>query len=348
MGPKINILYKFVGGPWGGGNQFLKALRNYFRNAGVYSESPENADVILFNSHHCLEEVFRVKKKYPNKVLIHRIDGPISYVRGGDQIIDETIFQSNELVADGTVFQSNWSRKKNYEQGMKRSPNETVIINAPDPSIFNREGKKPSEQKKVKLVAISWSANIRKGFDIYKFLDEHLDFGKYEMTFTGNSPIQFKNIKWTKPVPSQEVSKILKEHDIYVIASSNDPCSNALIEALHCGLPAVARNDGGHPEIIGEAGELFEGETDVIKAIERVAQDYEYYLARIKLPSLNDVGQKYYEFACVIYNDYSAGNYRPKEVNSLTGLSVRIKRWIKTLKWWALDYLSNLHGGLRK
>ena len=47
---KIHILYLFKDGPWGGGNQFLKALRNEFIKMNFYEEIPEKADVILFNS----------------------------------------------------------------------------------------------------------------------------------------------------------------------------------------------------------------------------------------------------------------------------------------------------------
>ena len=116
-----------------------------------------------------------------------------------------------------------------------------------------------------------------KGFNVYKFLDDTLDFGRYEMTFVGRSPIKFNRIQHVPPQPSEELAEVLRQHDIFVTASRNDPCSNALIEALHCGLPAVVRNDGGHPEIVGEAGELFEDERDVLDAIGKVAQNYEYY-----------------------------------------------------------------------
>jgi len=335
---RIHILYKFVEGPWGGGNQFLKALRDYFREIGVYSESPEEAQVILFNSHHCLDEVFRAKKRYPNKILIHRVDGPISYVRGRDKIIDEIIFQFNELFADGTISQSSWSKAKNYETGMRKSPYEIIIMNASDPNIFNREGKRQFNNNKVKLVATSWSRNIRRGFDVYQYLDEHLDFYRYEMTFVGNSPIEFKNIRWIRPVPSREVASILKEHDIYIVASKNDPCSNSLIEALHCGLPAVARNDGGHSEIVGEAGAFFENEVGAIDAIEKVAQNYKYYQAQIDLTTLDEIGQKYYEFAQSIYGDYLSGIYRPKQIS----LSGTIGFRMKTMRWKALSKLLSL------
>lgn len=345
MRPKIHILYEFVEGPWGGGNQFLKALREYFRKTGVYSENPEDADVILFNSYpfgseYLFNFVLKLKKNL-DKILIHRVDGPISYVRGKDKILDEIIFQFNELFADGTIFQSGWSREKNSEIGMIKSPYEIIIINAPDPTIFNHDHKKTVDEK-IKLIATSWSANIRKGFDIYRYLDKHLDFNKYEMTFVGNSPIQFKKIKWIKPVTSQELAKILKEHDIFIIASTNDPCSNSLIEALHCGLPVVARNDGGHPEITGEAGELFEDEKGAIDAIEKVAQDYGHYQTRINLPSFDVVGERYYKFAKNIHEDYLNDNYHPKQMNLLNTIKfINIK--MKTLKKEVRSKLSKLH-----
>jgi len=216
-------------------------------------------------------------------------------------------------------------------------------MNAPDSSIFNREGKRQFNDRKVKLVATSWSGNIRRGFEIYQYLDEHLDFNRYEMTFVGNSPIEFKNIRRRKPVPSREVANILREHDIYITASKSDPCSNSLIEALHCGLPAVARNDGGHPGIIGEAGVLFENEAGAIDAIEKVAQNYKYYQARIDLPTLDEVGQKYYEFAQTIYDDYLNGNYHPKRANLFSNMRIRMK----VMEWKTRNRLQSIIKGIK-
>ena len=328
---KIHILYEFVEGPGGGGTQFLKALRRYFREAGVYSEGPEAAEVVLFNSHHCFDKVFELKKSYRNKTFIHRV-GPVFRLARGDKALDELIHQFNELVADGTIFQSNWSQEKHLGFGMRKPEYETVILNAPDPDIFNPKHDEPFKGRKIKLIANSWSSNIRKGFDIYRFLDENLDFNKYIMTFIGNSPIEFKNIEWIKPIPSQGVADMLKEHDIYIMASSNDACSNGLIEALSCGLPAVAINDGGNPEIVDKAGELFRDERGVIEAIDKVAQNYRHYQQQISLPTIDEVGQAYYRFAQTIYEDYLSGSYIPKQVRLLNivksqRLSREIIRW---------------------
>ena len=53
----------------------------------------------------------------------------------------------------------------------------------------------------------------------------------------------------------------MRRNDVYLAPSRNDPCSNALLEALACGLPAVFRASGGHPELVGEAGVPFDEPT---------------------------------------------------------------------------------------
>jgi len=310
---KIHILYKTKSSPYGGGNQFLKALRNEFIKMKVYSCNVRETDVILFNSHHFLEDAMRYKSS--DKLFVHRIDGPVFDVRGGDRTTDKIIFRFNSLFSDGTVFQSQWSREKCYIRGLQKMKYETVIMNAPDSDIFNSKGKFSFERnRKIKLISTSWSSNWRKGFDIYRFLDENLDFSKYEMTFLGESPVGFKNIKHIKPLPSEGVADILKKNDIFIIASENDPCSNSLIEALHCGLPAVARNSGGHPRIIGKSGELFNGSEDIISSINRVVSNYEKYQRSIDLPTIGEIARRYYGFAKMIYDEKENKQYQPKKI----------------------------------
>ncbi len=310
---KINILQELKDGPWGGGNQFLKTLKNEFIKSGIYSENPDEAGLVLFNSfpfgeEYRFKQIKNLKKK--GRIFIHRIDGPIFSIREKDLIIDKIIYKMNDLFADGTVFQSNWSREMNYKLGMKKKENEVVIINAPDPRIFNRDGKIDfSNERKIRLIGTSWSSNMRKGFGIYKYLDENLDFSKYEMTFVGNAPVEFKNIKYIKPLTSEELAKVLKSHDIFITASQSDPCSNSLIEALHCGLPAVVLNDGGHPEIVGEGGEVFHDKGDVLKMIKKVSDNYYHYQEKINLPSIESVSKSYIEFFEKIYRENSNKTY---------------------------------------
>lgn len=319
---KIHILYNFQEGPWGGGNQFLKVLKKEFVKIGVYEESPGKADVILFNSHHNLERYFKIKKENPQKIIIYRLDGPVSLVRGKDKEIDQIIKIFSNLFTDGIIFQSNWCREQNKKLFGISSKYESVIHNAPDNEIFSKTGKGEFNPKeKIKLIATSWSANWRKGFKIYKYLDENLNFLKHEMTFVGNSPIAFKSIKWIKPISSERLAKLLSKQDVFITASQNDPCSNSLIEALSCGLVAIVLNSGGHPELVQKGGELFSEKEEIIKKIEMVKNNYHNYQSQIPEFSIEKVAQKYYEFAQKIYNEIKSGQYQTKRVNFSTKLN---------------------------
>lgn len=51
-----------------------------------------------------------------------------------------------------------------------------------------------------------------------------------------------------------EAPDIYRSADIYVLTKHNDPCPNAVIEAMACGLPVVYSASGGVPELVGDAG----------------------------------------------------------------------------------------------
>ena len=96
------------------------------------------------------------------------------------------------MFADGTIFQSEWSRINCKKYGFSSNNPEITILNAPDKNIFYPLSKKNNKKNKIRLVASSWSSNFLKGFDIYTYLDQHLNFNKYDFTFIGNSLLNLK------------------------------------------------------------------------------------------------------------------------------------------------------------
>lgn len=312
---KINIVYDFIDTPTGGTNQFLKALKEYFKKNNIYTEDENKTDVFLFIAYKFTKKVIRLKKKFPEKIFIQRIDGPVRLYSGEGDKRDFITNYANKFIADGTIFQTEWSRKSNIKLGLQKNKFETTIINAPNNNIFNRINKAEfNKNKKTKIIISSWSSNFKKGFKVYKWIDENFDFNKYEITFCGNSPIKFQNIKHIKPLPSKDLAEILKNNDIYITASQKDPCSNSLIEALHCGLPAIALNDGGHPEIIKNAGEIFNEKKEIVPLLNKIEENYSFYQKNMTLPSINNVGDKYYDFLLKIYNFKKNGTHFPKRI----------------------------------
>jgi glycosyltransferase involved in cell wall biosynthesis len=87
----------------------------------------------------------------------------------------------------------------------------------------------------------------------------------------------------------------MRAHDVYLAPSRDDPCSNALLEALACGLPAAFRRSGGHPELVGEAGIGFDDAEELLDVFTRLAGELEKRRAAIRVPALVDVADRYLE-----------------------------------------------------
>lgn len=273
----------------GGGNNFLFRLSKQFGNLNVLSSS-KDADVILFNSHHNIDKVKELRRIYPNKVFVHRVDGPMRlYNKKSDQR-DDIVVNINKQ-ADAIVFQSFWSKEKNIEMYPLLSDKRSIVIlNACE---INKDKVLRGNSK---IIAVSMSDNINKGYDIYNYLDKNLDFGKYEFSFIGRSPVFWSNIKNLGIMGWKDVSNELIKHDIFITASKNDPCSNSLIEGMSMGLVPLALNSGGHPEIIRKGGLLFQGEEDVIEKISKISSNIEVYRNNIDIASISDVALKYVNF----------------------------------------------------
>ncbi len=70
---------------------------------------------------------------------------------------------------------------------------------------------------------------------------------------------------------------------MFVHSSKGEGCSNAILEAMAAGLPVIASNTGGTPEITGiENGQLFEyqNETQLTEALETHLRDPEMQLQK--------------------------------------------------------------------
>lgn len=331
---KIHIVYNFTDIPFGGANQFLKALKNYLIENNCYSESIVDADVVLLNSHlfgqgvTLFNKIWKFRKIFREKTVLHRVDGPVSLYQAKKRFsVDKYIFKISRHISDGTVFQSSWSEKECKRIGMPSKDFELVTFNAPDANIFfPKHLPPPSGNKKIKVIASSWSINRNKGFDILEYLDNHLNFEKYEMTFIGRSPITFRRIKLINPLPSKELAKQLRKHHFFISTSLREACSNSLLEAMHCGCIPIARNNSSHPEIVANTGVLFDGPEDVLNAVDNAVEKYEELKEKLHLPSIKEIGQRYYKFCEKVWKERDPNK---KNITLFRALS---------FKWYELQY----------
>jgi len=306
----IHISFDTTDAAWGGANQFLKGLKNEFEKMGCYSDDLNKVDVVLFNSHHNIEIVQRLKQELPKEVkFFHRVDGPMKLYNSSTDQRDLLVSHLNDQIADATIFQSRWSREKCFEENIcSNEKPHTVIINACNPDVFYPVDKKfASFQAEIKLqphepcrlISTSFSDNPNKGFFFYKKAETILDPQEYEYYFLGrNSSVVFENIKEMGIQDSKGVSDLLRKSDIYITASLNDPCSNSLLEAISTKIPCLAYDSGGHSEIIKktEGGLLFKDLDDFKIKLNNIKNNYRSYRSNIKPLNIKDVANEYFKF----------------------------------------------------
>jgi glycosyltransferase involved in cell wall biosynthesis len=295
-GLTVGLWHTFFEPPYGGGNQFMLALRKALLKRAIdvrENELKEGIDAFILNSIHFDVDRFLDFSRSHKLNVVHRIDGPIFLIRGFDREKDQLTYRLNTQFAAATVLQSAWCWQRIVEMGYE-PVNPMIIHNGVDGEIFHREGRVPFDRnRKTRLISTSWSNNPRKGGSTYKWIEEHLDWDKYEYTFVGNVSETFSRVRHIPPVSSQDLAEILRNHDIYIAASRNDPCSNALIEALACGLPALYFNDGGHPELVGYGGLPFKNESEIFPQLQELTDNYEMFQRLIATNTMEDVAEKY-------------------------------------------------------
>lgn len=293
----VALFHEFAPPPYGGGNQFLLALKGEFERRGLRVEVNRISGATpacLVNS---FNFDFRRLRRFnrPECRVVHRVDGPIGVYRGFDDGTDARIAAINGELADTTIAQSKFSLEAHRSLGIElRDP--IVVHNAVDARIFHPpQQRDPIAGRKVRLIATSWSDNPNKGGDILAHLDRKLDRSRFELTLLGRFPGAFEHARVLVPVPSEAVADELRRHDLYIAPSRNDPCSNALLEALACGLPAAYLDSGGHPELVGEAGLPFTAAEELPDVLARLVDEIDQRCAAIRVPSLPDVADRYLE-----------------------------------------------------
>lgn len=309
---KIYICCTIPQTPAGGSFQFFKAFRKYLEKQKLITTRANNADIIVCNSFQNNIEALQLKRQYPDTIFVHRVDGPIRLYNTLSDKRDAIVYTLNNYIMDATIFQSNYSQQSNYALGFPKQSHETLIMNAPDPDCFYP--KQYNDLPKTKIIATSWSSNWKKGFKVYQWLDEHLDFSKYSMTFVGNAPTTFKNIKHIPPVTSDQLGELLRQHDIYITASEKEACSNALLEALHCGLPAIYFNDGSHSELVQSGGLGFKTNHEIINNLEIISKNYTQFVEQINVPSFNKTMEAYIDYLRTLYNKKKSNQLKPKVI----------------------------------
>ena len=293
---KVAIGSQIFDGSWGGGNLFVKNLKNYLLENDVkvvhYLDEPD-IDIILITepriesltSTISLFEA-RLYKSLVNKnvKLLHRINECDE--RKNTDYVNKKMIKVSQF-SDCTIFVSSWISNLFKNHGIALN-NSCVILSGSDTHVFNNINKKGWNKKtKLKIATHHWGNNWNKGFDVYSHIDNLLESSnfsnKFEFTYIGNLPnnFKFKNTNYVLPKSGHELASELKSHNLYITGSLNEPSGNHQIEASLCGLPVLYINSGGIPEYQNNYGIEFK-KNNLEEKLNEIFENYDYYFERNK------------------------------------------------------------------
>jgi glycosyltransferase involved in cell wall biosynthesis len=297
---KLCIWYRGTDSPWGGANSFLNSLSACLKERGITvvdNPSPDCTAVIL-NSFirgwemkispaavaalRVLGRAYRGAELLPILFwgllprrryipLLHRLDG-LTRLYGRTDNADELQIAVNAFT-DATIFQSEYSRTSFSAAGIIPKT-WRIIHNGVDTTLFRPDPAARQPGSKLKLAAVSWSSNARKGFPLLEQLGTRRDV---ELSFVGNWNSRYDPgcIRLVAPLPRRALAEFLRTQDGFVHPTENDPCSNALIEALASGLPVMYHSSGGNPELAGPFGCALS--SDCGRDLEKFRENYRFW-----------------------------------------------------------------------
>lgn len=296
---RVYLNFEPRSGPYGGANAFLRTLMRALGRHGVTftSRLDEPVDVALVNALTNDIGLDDVRKLSDRGVpVVHRKTGyrgrGIAELRAEVDGVIEGDRRQIELspYITHSVFQSEYSRDVFHSSGF--AGRFSVIPNGVDTSIFNTirvrrfRGSRPREWWRptdpVRLVVSTWSTDPSKGWSEVSRVAERLrDRRDATLTVVGRVPsgCELPATRTLGPRRAEELAEILKRAHVILNLTQWESCSNALIEGLNCGLPAIYLDSGANREVAGEYGVAYEG--DIVEALDEIRRRYADIVARL-------------------------------------------------------------------
>lgn len=269
---RVHITYRTTDAPWGGANNFIRALKAHLRAAGDVTlvDAPDGPlDVVFMNQlgqgpgadgrKLKLRAVDRLRERTGAAFVVRAVNlnrhafrlGPRNLVRGW--LEDRATIALLER-ADLAVFQSAYQREVFVRAGY-RGGRSIIVHNGASPAFWiTPTAVPPAADEPLRIVSAGTSDRASKRHDIIAAVSrlpgvEALHFGAWpERVDRGSVTLLGKR-------DHAAMAELYAGAHLFLHPAEKDPCPNAVFEAVCAGLPVLynpAR--GSSREIVGDNG----------------------------------------------------------------------------------------------
>lgn len=266
---KILCTYKPIDTPWGGANNFLRALYAELRKLGVSItfDREDSFDLIFMNQlgpgrgqerePYTLSEVMEIKAQNSKAPLVVRCVNlrrhshpSLFYKLSKDSKKDKNTIAHIEI-ADFAIFQSQYQYDFFAKMGTRSKRYEIVHNGASSNFMISNPAKQCYQGQTLKLISSSFSNRATKRHDILADLSE---IKNVEIKHIGAWPdkLNKKKVNCVGVIGHSAMMELFKESHYFVHPAVRDPCPNSMIEALCAGVPVLYNPGLGSGRELGE------------------------------------------------------------------------------------------------
>lgn len=208
---------------------------------------------------------------------------PVVVATGESKIWVHKLYSENRIKKalksiNGLISVSTKNLDESRVKGLIKDFDTIVLPNAIDSSLFYKKDKykmrvKLGIKKKDFVVVFTGAFTERKGVKRLETALQELEDIKAIYLGAGEFTPKGENVLFAGKVGYDEVANYLSAADVFVLPTLAEGCSNAIVEAMACGLPIISSDLEFNYDILDETNSILVDPTNVIeikRAIEKL------------------------------------------------------------------------------